>query len=453
MTILAYDTGKTASPAVGAKRSDSPNGGAVRSLGRHANNAVASLKLGSDDPRVKLYGARIKSADWLKDLYNAGLPPKGFIHVEGDEWVNPETGEVATYAYVKKPRPATCSHAVGETVSINNKAGKAHYGGVESCASIWSCPVCASHIRAQRAIEIARVVEAHQAQGGAVLFMTLTVRHHKQDKLKTLLDTVSEGWRALTGSRVWRKRVKKDFGIDGYIRSIEITYGENGWHPHVHTLLFLKDDLSLPSMEKLGSEIFNFWSDWAQKQLGKAPTRDHGLDLQKVDDKGKVLSKYLSKFELEKTDKWSVDREMARSDMKKGRKTSITSFQLLTGDTVLGLAEGKRRSLWIEYYEATKGGRCITWSRGLKDRYGITDKTDEEIIEDVQAGGAVWVAHRKDYEAINKDPEKRARAQFLAEIQDWKQLARLLPGHRVEAELSVVVQLSLDRRLADLRIC
>ena len=36
------------------------------------------------------------------------------------------------------------------------------WGGVETCASVWSCPVCSSQIRAVRAKDVARVVEWHE---------------------------------------------------------------------------------------------------------------------------------------------------------------------------------------------------------------------------------------------------------------------------------------------------
>lgn len=49
-----------------------------------------------------------------------------------------------------------------------------HYTGLQTCGSVWACPVCASKIAERRRLEIQQAMAAHQEQGGAVNLLTLT---------------------------------------------------------------------------------------------------------------------------------------------------------------------------------------------------------------------------------------------------------------------------------------
>lgn len=326
--------------------------------------------------------------------------------------------------FARPVRPARCSWTLGQSVGIMHDGSRpAGYTGLERCGSIWACPHCGAVIRAGRAQEIQHVVEAHQAGGGELLFFTGTVRHHHGDDLTLTLDAVMQAWRTLTGNRPW-KRWKKDLGISGFIRSIEVTYGEHGWHPHAHVMLFLDEENSLEQLAEFRTWLFEAWATAVEKAGGKRPT-PQGLDLQKVDKKGKVLARYLSKVQDEK--KWTAGAEMARSDVKSGRGSSLTPFQLLDEETPID--PDRRACLWREYYQATKGRRAITWSRGLKDRYDIGEQDDEEILDDAESTTPVWRTSAKSYRAAYKRGAVRlAIALELAEAELWTDLEKILPS-------------------------
>src|SRR5690606_6467339 len=47
--------------------------------------------------------------------------------------------------------------------------------------------------------------------------------------------------------------------------------------------------------------------------------------------------------------------------------------------------------LWDEWERDSKGMRQLTWSRGLKDRVGVDDVTDEEIAEEDEQGETIAI--------------------------------------------------------------
>lgn len=266
----------------------------------------------------------------------------------------------------------------------------------------------------------------HQETGGSVVFFTGTLRHHQGDQLEVTMDAILEGWRKLTAGRPW-KRIKEKYQVSGYIRSIEVTLGRHSWHPHAHVLLFLDGDISPDEVEALRPKLYDLWARSVERAGGKRPT-ERGLDLQKLDSDGKLLARYLSKVQDEKKRQtWSAGAEMTRSDVKRGRGSSITPFQLLDGD-LEGYTEEQRARLWREFYQVSKGRRAITWSRGLKARCLIGEVTDEDLLDQAESTVMVWRTSSKAYRRIlRSEPVALAVALELAEHEKWAQLAEILP--------------------------
>lgn len=384
-----------------------------------------SLGTGSDALRKLRYRRRSESSRVLISGAHEAM-----------ETVDLETGEIGI-DWTKAPRLAKCSWRIGSTVPVHAANGFAHYSGTERCSSIWSCPVCSSVIRAERAREIAQAVTAHQEAGGSALFLTLTIRHKRRDPLRQSLDAVLKSWQSMLRATAWgggkrQMGMKERYGVIGYIRSTEVTYGYNGWHPHIHAIILTENDLSEDMIKRFGDEVHGLWSSRVEKRTGRLPTRDAGVDVQKVDTDGKVLSKYISKMQDEgsrtKTEKWGVSAELARADVKAARiKGSSVPFEFLDQDHEYDAP--RRHALWAEYVEGTRGRRAITWSRGLKDLYKIDELTDEEIIEETESAPARWLAYGKGYDALRRrDAGLLAHVLDLAEIEAWTEVASLLPG-------------------------
>lgn len=331
--------------------------------------------------------------------------------------------------FFRPVRPARCAWSLGQSVGIRHDGGDrpAGFAGIERCGSIWCCPACSAVIRAGRAAEIEQAVKHHQETvGGSVLFFTGTQRHHGGDQLQVTLDAVLEAWRKLTAGRPW-KRIKEKYQVSGYIRSIEVTLGAHGWHPHAHVLLFLDADINADQVEELRPTLYELWARAVERAGGKPPT-ERGLDLQKLDDDGKLLARYLSKVQDEKKRQtWSAGAEMTRADVKSGRGSSLTPFQLLDDD-LEGYTEEQRARLWREFYQVSKGRRAITWSRGLKSRCCIGEVSDEDILDDAESTVLVWRTSAKDYRRVlRRSPVALAVALELAEHEKWGDLAEILP--------------------------
>jgi hypothetical protein len=94
---------------------------------------------------------------------------------------------------------------------------------------------------------------------------------------------------------------------------------------------------------------------------------EHGLDLVA----GNKAAAYVSK--------WGIEEEMTKGHLKKGKKEGhVSPFGLLDL-----YAEGDKKAgeLFVEYCEAFKGKRQLTWTKGLREKIGMEkEKTEAEIL-------------------------------------------------------------------------
>jgi len=110
-------------------------------------------------------------------------------------------------------------------VQLSLSTGKAL--NVHRCGTVWDCPVCSPSERASRGRVIDRVAEL----AGGSLMVTLTTRHHRNEPLADVHQRISKGWKLTTSGRgAW---ACKDF-----VRTLEVTAGSTGWHPHLHVIIF-----------------------------------------------------------------------------------------------------------------------------------------------------------------------------------------------------------------------
>lgn len=406
--------------------SDATDRGANGAALVHRKQSYPPLKV---EARRERYTRRSASSEWLIRLARREA---GLVAVaEGD--VDPESGELLPVTakskkWVRPPRPARCSWRIAQTVPVHSDGSRAHFSGTERCGSVWTCPVCASVIRAERSREIISAVEQHQVAGGSVVLLTLTARHYGGDPLSDVLDGVMKSWQRLLRGKAWAM-FKGRWGVHGYIRSIEVTHGVNGWHPHVHALLLLDKRITKTETTSIGDEVHGRWSRYIHERTGRMPTRRHGVDVQCVDGDGKVLAEYIAKMQ-DTGSKWDVGAELARSDVKSGRgATSVVPFELLDKPVDENGSSEWARKLWVEYYQSTKGRRAITWSKGLKDKFDLNELTDDEIIDDAETAPVRWLAEGKSYDQVRRsDASLLAVALEAAERDDWAMVRMILPG-------------------------
>jgi hypothetical protein len=265
---------------------------------------------------------------------------------------------------------------------------RAVWQGVQTCGSVWACPVCAAKIRHVRSLEIDAGSRAHLKGGGGVLMLTATIRHERLDTLKATLPVLTEGMGFLMRGRAF-ETMKEAIGYLGSIRTVEVTHGLSaGWHPHLHVLLFTEQPLTDREIAKLHEYLWERWKVYAEKETGRTVLKKR-FTLEPVRSI-EAIGKYLTKIVDESGRR--VGDEMTRLDMKQGRHGSRSPWQLLeagwTGDDLA-------RALWQEYEQATKGRRCVVWSSGLKERLGVgAEVPDEQLATDDGAGAGQQLVAR-----------------------------------------------------------
>lgn len=274
---------------------------------------------------------------------------------------------------------AVCGRHVAPQGSVSVRrapGGGAHYAGLQVCGSISVCPVCGPKIRHGRAEEISRAAEIHQQRGGALVFVTLTTPHDRGDTLEGCWDLLRHAFRDLMSGRA-RGDLRDRFGVQGYIRATEATYGAHGWHVHAHLLLFVDTAYGLDQTTELWRWLHTRWARRVEAHGGRRPSLARGVQVIPCRDENGALGTYLAK----------VAQEVAREDGKSARAPgSRTPMQLLAD-----AAEGDTRAwaIFREWVQGSRGRRIVEWSRGLRAALGVAEATDDDLVADVDAATVV----------------------------------------------------------------
>ncbi|MGO4973338.1 protein rep [Bifidobacterium boum] len=144
-------------------------------------------------------------------------------------------------------RVASCGRiARKDTGHIRVWFDKEHGGrfsGLQTCGSVWVCPVCNHKIQAVRCDEVKTMLEHCKTHGWDVVFATLTVRHDLSQSLQEVEAMASTVWRAVNQHRKVRA-MKERVNCIGYVRASESTWSANaGWHWHYHVYFIFLNPL------------------------------------------------------------------------------------------------------------------------------------------------------------------------------------------------------------------
>lgn len=255
------------------------------------------------------------------------------------------------------------------SVKYNNIRKRAHYHNVQRCGSVWNCPVCSSKITEVRKSEVAMAVDKHLSTGGDYYMLTLTVPHYVGDNLTVLLDGLEKASKYFLNGTRQSKKVWADIGKIGHIKALEVTYGVNGWHPHYHFLIFTKTSVKNLDL----TSIIEAWQNACRLAKLPIPSFKHGLDWRKGN-----YAEYVSK--------WGIESEITKGHIKRGRKDSLTAWDLLK-ISAFGTSDEEREKmgkLFQQFALSFKKRKQLVWSRGLKDLYGVSKKSDEMIVEETE---------------------------------------------------------------------
>ncbi|MCB5197608.1 protein rep [Deefgea salmonis] len=264
-------------------------------------------------------------------------------------------------------------------VLLDTEHTKAFLAGLQTCGSVWGCPICAAKISERRRVELEGAIKQAKALGLSVMMLTLTIPHGLGDDVSDMTDKLNEAWASIKRNRAG-KAVRDAIGLVGTIRASEVTHGlrsriNNGFHPHLHILLFINSNIRPLDVQALFAPL---WQSCCVKQGLPRPSDRFGC---KVDDGSKAAA-YASK--------WGLESEMTKGHHKTGSDDKgLTPFDLLRAYLYDGDEEAGR--LFQVYYNAYKGRRQLVWSNGLKKLLAVADLTDEEIAAQ-QKEGAIQLA-------------------------------------------------------------
>jgi hypothetical protein len=244
------------------------------------------------------------------------------------------------------------------------KTEKAFYNGLLVCGSVWNCPICAAKISERRKLELKQAFQLHKEDGGKIAHLTLTFSHSRDDLLAENLDKFTKAIKKFRSGKRYQK-IRDTMNMIGSIRVFEVTYSDsNGFHPHAHLAILYNNDYPL---FMANAEMNELWLK-ACAAFGLSGKEGIACKLQNGDNANDYLSK------------WSLESELSKSHIKKGRDKSFTPFDFLRKYRE---TENKRfLALFKEYAEAFKGKRQIYWSNGLKKYFLIGEKSDEEISKE-----------------------------------------------------------------------
>jgi Replication protein len=278
-------------------------------------------------------------------------------------------------------------------VKLSLEHQKAFYAGFECCGSVWGCPLCAPKITERRRVEVNQAIERAKEMGHQVMLATFTIPHGIGSDVEVIRRQMMQAWRRGTDSRAG-KQMRKMIGLQGYIRVVEVTYGENGWHPHMHLLLIVNTTWSPEVIRRLWYPI---WLDGCRKAGLEDPSEAHGV---RVDD-GARAAQYVTK--------WGMDSELTKGHLKKGRK-SVNPWDLLRAHALglehhaiapelrdvlqsLGIDEQRAGALFLVFFGAFKGSRQLYWSNGLRALLGLeSEKSDEQLAQEEMDKAAALLA-------------------------------------------------------------
>lgn len=225
--------------------------------------------------------------------------------------------------------------------------------------------------------------------------------------------------------------IRDRIGYVGMIRATEITKGSaNGWHPHIHAIVFVGGRTEGTRADKRVTGVFtpdvtalkewqDYWRETWTRALTSAdptfkPSDKHGVRFDALRTAADAMNrgKYIAKLQ-EGPDTINPANELARGDMKNGKRGSMAPFQILgrigdlmgsvDPDTIPGFGTlDQCRTWWREYEHATKGRRAIEWTRYLRPLLGLdgddSEETDLDLLfeEDCASPFAAGVAVESD---------------------------------------------------------
>ena len=301
---------------------------------------------------------------------------------------------------VKTCLKKSVSGATEVEIHVPKNHSKVTLKQVHTCKNFWQCPCCRTHALNRKREDVQRVIDRSLTEN---IMVTLTLRHDKNDVLKTMLDGLQKACSDLWRDRQWLG-LKKEYKFLWHVRNLEVTWSEkNGYHSHIHLLigcrnliqpLGIRRILETPegtkdSLDSIRYRLFQAWNRLVQKHGLKALDEQAGVNVVKADNADDYLVK------------WSISKEMSSDKSGKKGHLSIGDIEIeVLCHTIDSKHEGRvsihqARKLLQEYYEAfdkrkflQPGGKYNEILRASKESESV-DECETETEETIDEGKSI----------------------------------------------------------------
>lgn len=156
--------------------------------------------------------------------------------------------------------------------------------GVKMCGHSWVCPACTAKKMAKYSRRVGAAIDALANQGYAAFMITFTIFHTKTMTCKQTYNLLRETFHTMTKKGNWKRKKKdnsgyyvsggiwnnfiREFDIKHTIKTLEVTYGEHGWHPHIHMLFFVKKH-RLQEIASWEEKLITYWNEHTDRVAKK----------------------------------------------------------------------------------------------------------------------------------------------------------------------------------------
>jgi Replication protein len=329
-------------------------------LGTVANKVAKGNVFGTQirqENRTRIFTLRFTSQAILKDLKNRKGKQARICHC----------GKTPTELTCYVPGVGRLSTDVTPTIKKND--GGIYFSGLQTCGSVWVCPICSLKISQYRKMEVFKITAAMNRRPGVNSGqMVITLRHDKGDSLRTVKKILLKSWQKVQVQREYRELCKKYKHL-GDVRALEVKVSmRSGWHPHLHILMFAES--SPEDMEAFANAILKLYCRKNERAAMEGQYYKGIFNEQDIED-------YITK--------WQVSDELTMGNSKTGgkEKDSYMPFDLLTD---VQINTRWKIAKFREYAETMAGTRQLTFSKEVRKlREEMKIKEDEEIVREEQA--------------------------------------------------------------------
>jgi len=299
---------------------------------------------------------------------------------------------------------------------VKGEKGERFFAGLQHCGSVWVCPVCSYKIQTEKTKELNNALLSFTHKGYAVFFGAMTLPHYKSEKLSDNLNLLVDGFNWVKSHRSVKSLISNTVTFDvinketgeiktvskpdfWYIRALEITYGVNGWHPHIHPLFILRKEDAPVYLKAFNNTYLKYLR---RNNKGTEHIEKRAFKYEEWDGSFEKLSEYVNKikineginqdkaneiFEIKKEhSRRTLADEITRGQNKKSRE-GISPWDILK--TINNKSKwnfpGSPRKLFIEYAEETKGKSMLQACQYFYEYAGIEEKQEAEILTDDKA--------------------------------------------------------------------